>query len=160
MVLEIRLSNFFSIKDEITLDLRAGNIQSKQTKELCENIFDYNKTNVLKTLAIYGANASGKSNIVKAIRFCNLMILLSHNHNENSIFSFMPFKLDDYQNKPSSYFIRFVSNTIEYEYSFTLTKDKILTEALYFYPKGGVTKIFERNEKAGDTKSAKYSFGN
>lgn len=160
MVLEIRLSNFFSIKEEITLDLRAANIQTKQAKELSGNIFDLDKLKVIKTLALYGANASGKSNIIKAIRFCVLMVINSHTHNENAIFNFMPFKFDGYPNKPSTFFIRFVHKNIEYEYSFELTRSQIIKESLYYYPKGRIAKVFERNETAGETKKEKYSFGN
>jgi len=159
MVLEIRIANFFSIKEEIILDLRAANIQSKQAKELSDNIFKYDKINVLKSLALYGANASGKSNIIKAIRFCVLMILNSHTHNEDAVFNFIPFKFDGFPKKPSSFFIRFVYNNIEYEYSFELTRTEILKEVLYFYPKGRIAKVFERDEKAGKTKQEKYSFG-
>ena len=73
MVLEIRISNFFSIKDEIVLDFRAANIKSANARALNNNLFDFNNTPILKTIAIYGANASGKSNIIKAIRFCNAL---------------------------------------------------------------------------------------
>ena len=90
MVLEIRLENFFSIKDEIVLDLRAGNINTQKTKVLTNNIFEFNKDKIVKTIAMYGANASGKSNIIKTIRFCNSIIFNSHNNNENAIFNFKP----------------------------------------------------------------------
>jgi len=159
MVLEIRISNFFSIKDEIVLDLRAANINSQKAKALKSNVFDINKTKVLKTIAIYGANASGKSNIIKAIRFCNAMIFQSHLHNENTVFAFKPFKFDGYPEKPASYFIRFISNGIEYEYSFSLTQNRIITESLYYYPHGRIKKIFTRDERLGKTKKDKYTFG-
>lgn len=159
MILEIRLSNFFSIKNELVLDLRAANIHSQKSKNLSNNIFKYKEMSLLKTVAIYGANASGKSNIIKAIRFCCRMIFNSHNHNENVIFNFVPFKFDGYTNKPSSFFIRFVMNEIEYEYSFTLTQTEIITEELYFSPKNRRTKIFTRNEKIKGKKTDKYSFG-
>lgn len=158
MVLEIRVSNFFSIKDEITLDLRAANIKSQKSKDLINNIFQINKTDVLKTAAIYGANASGKSNIIKAIRFCNAMIFQSHLHNENTVYNFMPFKFNSYKNKPSTYFIRFISRGIEYEYSFSLSRTEIISESLYFYPQGRIKKIFTRDERLGKTKKEKYSF--
>lgn len=159
MILEIRLSNFFSIKDEITLDLRAGNIKTQKAKALSNNVFEFEKNKVLKTVALYGANASGKSNIIKAIRFCNSMVFSSHQHNENAIFNFQPFKFKGYQKKPSYYFIRFVSNDIEYEYAFSLTRTEILTESLYYFPKGRKAKIFSRDESLGKTKKDKYSFG-
>jgi hypothetical protein len=159
MVLEIRLSNFFSINEEVILDLRTGNINTAKSKSLSDNVFKYGDIEVLKTLALYGANASGKSNIIKTIRFCNAMVYESHKHNENTIFNFQPFKFKGYSNKPSYYFIRFVINDIEYKYSFSLNRTQILTESLYYYPNGRKTKVFERNERAGKTKKEKYSFG-
>ncbi len=160
MILEIRLSNFFSIKEEVILDLRAGNIQTKQAKELEDHFFTYEKDNILKTVAIYGANASGKSNILKAIRFCCRMVFQSHLHNENSVFNFHPFKFDDYQGKLSEFYIRFASNDIEYEYSYSLTRTEIVTEQLYHYPHGRRAKIFTRDERIEGGKKEKYSFSN
>ena len=159
MILEIRLSNFFSIKEEIVLDLRAANIKSKNAKALKNNLTEFEKTDVLKTIAMYGANASGKSNIIKAIRFCSMMVLNSHNHNENVVFNFKKFKFGNYNKKLSNYFIRFVINGIEYEYSFSLMQNSIVTESLHYYPKGRITKIFTRDERLGKTKKDIYSFG-
>ncbi|MGM0566595.1 MAG: AAA family ATPase [Bacteroidota bacterium] len=159
MVLGIQISNFFSIKETVTLDMRASNIRSKNAQELRQNIFSYEKTNVLKTAVIYGANASGKSNIIKAIRFCHNMVLNSHNHNENTNFNYKKFKFKGYDKKPSTYFIRFVAEDIEYEYAFSLMENKILTESLHYYPKGRIKKVFTRDETAGSSKKEKYSFG-
>lgn len=159
MVLEIRLSNFFSVSQEIVLDVRAGNINTTKSRFLQNNIFKYDEIEVLKTIALYGANASGKSNIIKAIRFCIAMVYDSHKHNENSIFNFKPFKFKGYSNKPSSFFIRFVHEEIEYKYSFTLNRNEILTESLFYYPHGRKAKVFTRDEQAGKDKRDKYSFG-
>ncbi len=159
MVLEIRIKNFFSIKEEVILDLRAANINSKKAKELRDNYFEVNQYKILKNIAIYGANASGKSSIVKAITFCNSMIFESHLHNADVVFNFIPFKFDGYDKKPSTYFIRFIDEDIEYEYSFTLTREKIVKEYLYYYPNGRRKKVFERDEEKGESKKDKYSFG-
>lgn len=159
MILEIRLSNFYSIKDEVILDMRAANLKSKNVKELSDNVFSFGDKEILKTITLFGANASGKSNIVKAIRFCCAMILNSSNHNENSKFIYHKFKFGNCENKPSSFFVNFVVNDIEYEYSFSLMQDVIITESLHYYPKGRIKKIFTRDENAGNTKKEKYSFG-
>ena len=124
MVLEIRVGNFFSVGDEITLDLKAGNINTAKAKSLPDNVVDFNGTDVLKTVAIYGANASGKSNLIKAIRFCNALVFESHQHNENTVYNFQPFKFNTSKNKPSTYFIRFVAQEVEYEYAFSLTRNE------------------------------------
>jgi len=159
MILEIRLSNFYSIKEEIVLDMRAAKLNSRNARELKDNIFAYKDINLLKTAVLYGANASGKSNIIKAIRFCCAMVRDSTNHNENSVFSYKKFKFDNYSEKPSSLFIHFVSNDVEYEYGFSIMQDRIITEELYFYPNGRRKKIFVRDENGGVSKKEKYSFG-
>ena len=159
MTLEIRLSNFFSINEEVVLDLRAADIKSSKAKRLDKNVFEEHKNKLLKTIVIYGANASGKTNLIKAIRFCHALILESHNHNENTVYNFQPFKFNNKKDMPSSYFIRFMIDGIEYEYSYTLTRLKILTESLYYYPNNRIQKIFSREEAKGKTKEEKYSFG-
>lgn len=157
MVVEIKLSNFFSVMDEVVLDMRAANIQTKKSKELEENTFLYQKGRLLKTVAIYGANASGKSSIVKAIRACVGMIINSHNHNENTVFPFAPFKFGG-ADKLSSFFIRFNIDAVEYEYSFKMTNTQIVKEELYYYPNGRRAKVFSRDESLGSDKKKVYDF--
>jgi len=159
MILEIRFSNFFSIKDEIILDMRAGNIKSKTVQTLDQNTFEFNGEKLLKTVALYGANASGKSNIIKAINFCCAMVFQSQNHTENTTFNFVPFKFNGYQNQASTFFIRFVCKNIEFEYSFSLTQTEIQNESLYYYPNSRKALVFSRNETVKGSKKEKYSFG-
>lgn len=158
MVSEIRLGNFYSIKDEIVLDLKAGSIKTQKAQDLKHNVFDFEDIQLLKTVSIYGANASGKSNIIKGIRFACLMILQSHNHNENTIFNFQPFKFQGLDKKPSTFYIHFAINGIAYEYGFSLNKTEVITEELYYYPNGRRAKVFTRDEGASKEKSEIYSF--
>lgn len=157
MVIEIRLSNFFSIKDEVILDMQAANLQTRKAKELEGNTFFCNGERLLKTVAIYGANASGKSSIVKAIRACVQMIFDSHNYNENTRFAFTPFKFGN-TGEPSRFFIRFLINGVEYEYSFSMTQTEILTESLYHYPNKRRSLVFARDERKGSDKKDIYEF--
>jgi uncharacterized protein len=158
MILEVRLSNFYSIKDEICIDFRAGKINTSSSRKLPSNVFKWKGEVVLKSLGLFGANASGKSNIIKAISFCSRMVLESHLSNENSIFNFEPFKFDGLAIAPSTFSIDFVFEGIEYEYAFKLTKNAILQESLYYYPKGKRAKVFTRDELTKDDKSQKYIF--
>ncbi|MCM1301862.1 MAG: ATP-binding protein [Bacteroides cellulosilyticus] len=157
MVLEIRLSNFFSIKDEVVLNMQAANIKTGAAKKLLGNTFTCGNERMLKTAAIYGANASGKSSVIKAIRACVGMIFTSHSFNENTTFAFTPFKFDDI-NKPSNFFIRFLLDGIEYEYSFMLTNNEIIKEELYYYPNGKRSIVFIRDERRGPEKKDIYVF--
>ncbi|WP_320128567.1 AAA family ATPase [uncultured Sphaerochaeta sp.] len=158
MILEMRLSNFYSIKDEICIDFRAGKINTESSRRLSSNVFKWKGEVVLKSLGLFGANASGKSNIFKAISFCSGIVLESHMYNENTMFNFEPFKFDGSSTAPSTFFIDFVFEDIEYEYAFALTKDAILKESLHYYPKGKKAKVFIRDEQAKGDKVQKYSF--
>lgn len=158
MVLEIRLSNMFSFRDEVTLDLQAAKIQTKKARELEGNLFSVDGEQMLKSVALFGANASGKSNVIKAIRACVNMVRSSHNYNVDTRFAISPFKFEDYANKPSSFYIRFLLNGVENEYSFSFMHDEIITETLYYYPNGRKSLVFSRDESRGTEKKDIYEF--
>ena len=158
MVLEIRLSNMFSFRDEVTLDLQAAKIQTKKARELEGNLFSVDGEQMLKSVALFGANASGKSNVIKAIRACVNMVRSSHNYNVDTKFAISPFKFEDYANKPSSFYFRFLLNGVEYEYSFSFMHDEIITETLYYYPNGRKSLVFSRDESKGTEKKDIYEF--
>lgn len=158
MILKFRLRNVFSFRDEITLDLQAAKIQTEKGKALSGNLFTTNEVQVLKSISMFGANASGKSNVIKGIKACVNMIRSSHTYNENTTFQVAPFKFDGYDKKPSSFYVRFIVDGIEYEYSFSLTQAEILTEQLYYYPKGRRSLVFTRDETKGPNKTDIYEF--
>lgn len=153
MILKIEFENFFSIRDRVRIDFRAANINTALARELKHNVIDWKGVPVLKSVGLFGPNASGKSNILKAISFCCRMILDSHLYNEGVVFNFEPFKFEDWQERPSRFLIDFVCDDVEYEYAFELTKAKVLSESLYHYPRDRRAKVFVRSA------DGKYSFG-
>lgn len=153
MILKIELENFFSIRDQVRIDFRAANIKTALARDLKHNVMDWEGVPILKSVGLFGPNASGKSNILKAIDFCCRMVLDSHINNEGTVFNFEPFKFEGWQEKPSKFLIDFVCEGVEYEYAFELTKTKILSESLYYYPVHRRAKIFVREA------NGKYSFG-
>lgn len=158
MILLFRLNNIFSFRDETTLDLQAAKIQTEKGKALSGNMFPAAGGQVLKSVSVFGANASGKSNVMKGIHACVDMIRTSHTYNENTIFAVAPFKFDGYDKNPSSFFVRFIIDGIEYEYSFSMTRTEILTEQLFYYPKGRRSLVFSRDESKGPDKKNIYEF--
>lgn len=152
MILKIEFENFFSIKNRLRIDFRAGNINTALARELSHNVMEWKGVPILKTVGLFGPNASGKSNILKAITFCCRMILESHLYNEGMIFNYEPFKFDGWQQKSSKFLIDFVCGDVEYEYFFELTRESIISESLYYYPMGRRAKVFVRE-------NGKYSFG-
>lgn len=155
----MKFSNFFSIKDEICIDFKAGTINTAASKELSDNVFSFGEETVLKVQGIFGPNASGKSGIFKAASFCKQLVIESFKNNEGTVFNYVPFKFDSYPEKPSSFYIDFVTGGIEYEYSFKIFQNKILSEELYYHPTKRAVKIFTRDETKGSSKTEIYSFG-
>lgn len=155
MILKVELENFYSIKEKILIDFRAANYKTKTAQSLSDNVIKSDSGNILKSIGLFGANASGKSNIIKAINFCLHVIVQSQNNNENSIFLFTPFKFDGFTDKPSTFLVDFLCEGIEYEYSYSMTQKEILKESLFYYPHGRRAKIFTRDEAH---EGKKYSF--
>lgn len=140
MILEFSVKNFLSFKKKVTFSMIANS-----NKELNDNYVEIGGNKVLKSAAIYGANASGKSNLFKILTLVVLMLRSSNSVDINAKLPLIPFKLDKGSvNKPSEFEIKFILDETRYVYGFIADKDKIYDEYLYYYPNGRETKIFDR----------------
>lgn len=152
MLLNFKVKNFRSIKEEITLDLQATSDKTMKS----EAVFDYGKVSLLKCAAIYGPNASGKSNILKAFAVFRMMIL------ESLLRSNLPadlpnefFKLsEDTENQPSFFEITFLLDGEVFSYGFGVDAKKITAEILR--QEKGKKILFERKHQ--EIKSNKNYF--
>ncbi len=148
MILEFSIANFLSFKNKVTFSMLAN-----ATTGLDDNYIVFNNRKVLKTSAIYGANASGKTNLFKILTFVISMLRSSNNADINAKLPIVPFEFDKGTvNKPSEFEIKFIINDIRYVYGFIADANKIYDEYLYYYPNGRETKIFDR------TNTNEYSF--
>ena len=143
MLVEFSVKNFMSIKDEITFSMVAGN-----GDENIENLIKDKKTGerYLKSTAIYGANASGKTNFMRALTAAILMVRRSNLRNINeSLIEMKPFKFDSKTvNEPCEFKFVFIKNNIKYIYGFSADVNRIYTEYLYQYLSAKPSLIFER----------------
>ena len=140
MILEFSVKNFLSFKEKVTFSMIANS-----NKELNDNYVEIGGNKVLKSAAIYGANASGKSNLFKILTLVVLMLRSSNSVDINAKLPLIPFKLDKGSvNKPSEFEIKFILDETRYVYGFIADKDRIYDEYLYYYPNGRETKIFDR----------------
>ena len=78
MILSLRLKNFFSLRDEAVLDFTADRSARKTQDYLPENLIEFSGDKFVNIIGLFGSNAAGKSNIIKAIDFCRKLILTSH----------------------------------------------------------------------------------
>ena len=131
-----------SIKDKVVLSLLASR-DSEHPEHL---ILDGNK-NYLKSAVIYGANASGKSNVLNAFWFMVNYVLTSHNQQVHKTIEGTPFKFDrETPARPSNFEVIFTANGIRYAYGFSVTEKAVAEEYLYYYPNGRQAIIFERKD--------------
>lgn len=147
MMLSLRIENFRSIKDSLTVNLTT----EKRLKEpdLTENSFIERNTEILKSLLIYGRNASGKSNILVALKALTFLVENSDSFKHDAdIGPYEPFKFDtEYSKKPVSFEIDFISveTKTKFKYIVSFNKKNIEFEGLYIYPEGIKSKLYERN---------------
>lgn len=141
MLLQFNVTNFMSIKDEITLTAFAN---SRKDHE--ENLICFEKDRVLPTLALYGANAAGKSNVFKALTRAIILVRTSNALQVNSPTGFEPFLFDETtkETKTKMDFL-FVNNGKKFAYGFVADSEYIYDEYLYEYKSARPTMIFERS---------------
>jgi len=150
MLIEFSVGNFRSIKDIQTLSMIAAPITSKN-KELDEqNTFQATeKIKLLKTKAIYGANASGKTNIIKALIAFRDIIINSFK-NEKSVFENSDVFLlgeDKDSEKPIFMQIIFILDGITYRYGYEYMTQGVLSEWLYGKPNQQEVYYFIRDKE-------------
>ena len=141
MLIEFSVKNFLSFKDKVTLSMEKGN-----GDENLDNIIYLNNLELLKTATIYGANASGKSNIIKAFTCAILMVRNSNLIPLDGKWNLIkPFLLNEKnKNKPSEFEFIFIINNIKYRYYFSADQNKIYEEILDAYYSQKPTNIFKR----------------
>ncbi|MDE6485035.1 MAG: ATP-binding protein [Duncaniella sp.] len=144
MIISLRLKNFYSLRDDTVIDFTADLSSRGAVAHLPENLIDFSGDKFVNIIGLFGSNAAGKSNIIKAFDFCRKLILNSHLYNEGDKFDYEPFKFDS--DRPSEFYIDFVTGGVEYEYSFEIMGNRILTESLYYYPNKRKARIFERTD--------------
>jgi AAA15 family ATPase/GTPase len=146
MILSLKIENFRSIKEALTVNLTT----EKRLKEsdLSENSFVVNNLEVLKSLLIYGRNASGKSNILLALKALQFLVQSSDGFKHGmAIPPYEPFKFDTAYSKIPVYFeIDFISVETKTKFKYIVSFDKIniVFEGLYIYPEGIKSKLYER----------------
>jgi uncharacterized protein len=147
MLIEFSVGNYRSFKEKATFSMVAASVVSKEKKLDENNIFEVDdKLKLLKSAAIYGANASGKSNLAKALGFMmRFMINSSKETQSTEKIGVEQFKLStETEAQPSFFEIVFLMNHTRYRYGFETTRDEIVSEWLFYVPSSRETKLFER----------------
>ncbi|MGK3118195.1 AAA family ATPase [Pseudomonas corrugata] len=150
MIIDFCITNFRSFRDPTLLSMSVENPKA----HLMENIScpRDQKFGVLRTAGIYGANASGKSNILLALRALEWLIEKSGDLKEDEkIWCYEPYALsNEHKGQPISFEIEFLGpDELRYLYAISFNRNEILTESLSFYPSRQKANIFERSQ--GDT---------
>ena len=147
MLLRFRITNYASIRDEVELSFIALNDHSDLAIQQVEQA----GVKVLPVAAIYGANGSGKSNVIDAFVFMRYVIRSSHQDwRPGAPINRRPFKLDeDSKRRPTVFIVNFVLEGVHYEYGFSIDDHRVLSEWLYSYPKKRPRLFFERSESSG-----------
>lgn len=144
MLLRFSVSNHLSLRDSQELLLTTSSLQDKT-----EGLIDCAvapRGSILPAVVVFGANASGKSNLVHALGAMRQMVLFSHTRGDAS--GGVPrhaFRLDaSCPDRPSRFEIDFVHEGVRYHYGFEADDNAFLSEWLYAIPKSHRRLMFER----------------
>ena len=138
MLVMFKANNYMSFKDDVILDLRKANYREHMNHVFLVN----NEIELLKTVAIYGANASGKSNLISAISSYRNIIVgqlfneeLREEENDNNIKvnnkKIRSFLLDESSNEIIEFEMIFSYKDTLFQYGYSIEKNIIKTEWLY-----------------------------
>jgi AAA15 family ATPase/GTPase len=149
MILEFKVENFRSIKEEQVFSFVAETTKSKADNVFKVNLPKNSSVRLLKSAVIYGANASGKSNFLKAIATLKKLVTDSSNFKlDTAIREYEPFLLDTKsRDAPTKFELVFIprgKKNVKYHYSIAYNKNEITAENLDFYEKGQVANLFKR----------------
>lgn len=148
MIEEFNFGNFWSFKDEQTLNMTAAKIKSYHSSLDSKNVIDIDeKTSLIKSKAIYGANASGKSNIIKAL-VTFIRIVTSSVKDDKILNIIEPFKLSvDKIKEPTFFQLVFRIKNTKYRYGFETDENCIKSEWLFYTPNKREQTLFIREEQ-------------
>ncbi|WP_417855658.1 AAA family ATPase [Xanthomarina gelatinilytica] len=162
MILEFSVENFLSFKDLQTLSM-VGVKSFKEHEETNTFILD-DKHKILKSAAIYGNNASGKSNFIDAIGFMRLFVQFSFrdalsDEEEKRKIPYERFKLStETDNEPSFFEMIFTINGKKYRYGFEITEDEVISEWL-FHTTSKETFLFKRDGEKFEINKSSFDEG-
>lgn len=144
MLIEFKFGNFRSFRDEAVLSMEAMGLG-----RLKNCLISYNSMKLIPSVAIYGKNGGGKSNVIRAFWVAVQFIKnAQRTQHENAKIPVKPFLLNDYsKDEPTFFEFTYVLDNVKYIYGFSATKEKIFSEYLYHSPKGQKATVFTRTEQ-------------
>ncbi len=145
MLINFSLENVSSFKTAQNISMEASTL--KKDSFLDENLIKNKDKNYVKTVLMYGANASGKTNFIKSIGKLKRIVLSSHDLNHNFITDISPFLLATGDIQPSVFEVTFIENEIKYRYGLAISLGKIEEEWLYFNENIRETPLLQRRTK-------------
>lgn len=145
MLIDFKVKNYRSIKDEQNLNM----LSTKQKEHNNTHTFmadSTSSTSLLKTAAIYGANAAGKSNFIKALKTMQEIVVYSATqYQRGNLLPVKPFLFDVASSGEATEFeVTFIAADVKYQYGFSATQERIIEEWLIAYPKGRPQNWFGR----------------
>jgi AAA15 family ATPase/GTPase len=154
MLIEFSVKNFKSIKEKQTLSMVAASgseLRDTNTIQALDN-----KIDLVRSAAIYGPNASGKTNLIKALEMMRKIVIKPSMLGDP--IGVTPYLFsEETQRLPTEFSISIIVQDVRYEYGFITTNEQILEEWLFAYPKGRAQEWISRKL---NTNTGEFEWGN
>lgn len=160
MILNLEFKNYRSFKGSCSFTTEPTSSKAK-ANNLCEvETKAEGSKKALKISLIFGANASGKTNLIKFLYGFRRWVLNMDNRVGEDIVLYQPFRFDrETANVPIEFSLEFIAQKIRYKYEVSFTKMQIESESLISYPNGKQTQLYERTLLPDDKESDTIKLG-
>lgn len=148
MLLQFSITNHRSIKEPAIISMKAAADKTMQDCLLSPD----GKKQIVPVMAIYGANAAGKSNVLHALMLMKDMVCGKYAKPlKGELLPQEPFAFQESSDAPTTFEIIYYFDGIKYAYGFTFNRNEIISEYLYHWPNGREALVFLRE-------NGKYEF--
>lgn len=158
MLLEFRVRNYRSIRDEQALTLIASGDKEWAATHLAPTGLKA-APHALRSAVVYGPNASGKSSLLRALDYLRAVVAESATLIQpGQTYNIQPFKLDAASaQQPTEFEITFLLSGLRHQYAFSMTPQRIVSESLLVYRSSKPTQLFSRQHLEGDGYDYEFS---
>ena len=158
MLIQFTVANYRSIKDDATLSLVAGPGREHRERNVRVPVMQggVRAPRLLRSAALYGANAAGKTNLIRALAAMQTIVVGSSR--SDAELPVVPFLLNaEHGNQPTQFEVACIVAGVRYQYGFSATQDLVVDEWLYAWPLGRPQLWFKRQR--GEDGAPTFEFG-
>jgi uncharacterized protein len=147
MLIQVSVENFRSIRDRQTLSMVASKaLKRRPENTISPDTAEKSMPHLLRCAAVFGPNASGKTTLLKAVKFMEQMVMYSADAKVDEPVDVEPYLLDpEFAERDSHFEVEFIEKGVRYQLGFSVNRERVTEEWLISYPKSRAQVLYRRS---------------